>query len=750
MEKGEVNPMKTNHLLRAVCLFILVVSFFPVHSVGALVSAAPPPTDMFQLPWDQGIAWVAIDGIDNGTKRPLNSSHNYKLGGAIDFAPKVTMITGEDTSKYWVTAAADGTVVETASCYVTIAHANGWITQYQFLGKIQVKLGDVVTRNQRLGIIADGVRIKYCPGSQDINVPHLHFVLRPSIIGATFAGWEVHYNSFLNWTTFSKGLILVGLYKPLMNVFDTQPTPTATLSPTVTSTPTGMPSPTPTLTGPYVSTSIDPRAIDVGGTALVTVSLNNVPAEGYASAEFTCSYNAGLFTVSNISAASLFGADPVAVINGPQDHSFIFAIAASDGNKAITSGAVFTFNVTGSQIGQTVIECRARVSQGNNLLTEIPFVVDYLTILGNTPTPNLTPSSTPTTAPPLETSTPTAAPTLATPTSTPGSDWIAFTDLTYGFRFLYPKEGLIEAGATDNHAIIDLPRVPGTNLGHKYVEVFAGETTGTCQSPLTSPMSTSETVVINGLTFLKQTGQDGTAGHLNKWTAYSTSRNNICVNLDFVLRIADPGNFQTPPPLFDEALESAVFGQIVGTYLWLDLPTVTPTESITAIPSGSPTATFTPTSVGSSTATSTSTPISSPVPTNSLITGQALAGKNVTVNVYDANNVVIATSANADGTFRFDVLPGTYTVIASAEGFLHAQRTVTLTTGITNILPTVTLPAGDIDGNSVIDQFDAITIGMSYNSSAPTAADLNNDGIINVLDLEALAKNYRKTGPISW
>jgi hypothetical protein len=60
------------------------------------------------------------------------------------------------------------------------------------------------------------------------------------------------------------------------------------------------------------------------------------------------------------------------------------------------------------------------------------------------------------------------------------------------------------------------------------------------------------------------------------------------------------------------------------------------------------------------------------------------------------------------------------------------------------------LLAGDIDGNNVIDQFDALTIGMSYNTATPAAADLNNDGTINVLDLELLAKNYRKTGPLPW
>ena len=65
-------------------------------------------------------------------------------------------------------------------------------------------------------------------------------------------------------------------------------------------------------------------------------------------------------------------------------------------------------------------------------------------------------------------------------------------------------------------------------------------------------------------------------------------------------------------------------------------------------------------------------------------------------------------------------------------------------------MPTISLLAGDIDNNNVIDQFDAMTIGMSYNSANPTAADLNNDGVINVLDLELLAGNYRETGPVLW
>ena len=65
-------------------------------------------------------------------------------------------------------------------------------------------------------------------------------------------------------------------------------------------------------------------------------------------------------------------------------------------------------------------------------------------------------------------------------------------------------------------------------------------------------------------------------------------------------------------------------------------------------------------------------------------------------------------------------------------------------------MPTIALLAGDIDDDNAIDQFDAMTIGMSYNTAEPPGADLNNDGIINVLDLELLAQNYRATGPVVW
>ena len=134
-----------------------------------------------------------------------------------------------------------------------------------------------------------------------------------------------------------------------------------------------------------------------------------------------------------------------------------------------------------------------------------------------------------------------------------------------------------------------------------------------------------------------------------------------------------------------------------------------------------------------------------------MLSGQVIASKPVTISVYGANNVLITSvAASLNNSFAVTLSAGTYTVVASASGFLNAQGSFSVTSNLTTTLPIITLLAGDIDGNNAIDQFDALTIGMSYNASVPAAADLNGDGIINVLDLELLAGNYRETGPVVW
>src|SRR5262245_32332929 len=109
--------------------------------------------------------------------------------------------------------------------------------------------------------------------------------------------------------------------------------------------------------GTFVSTETNPTNLHIGETALVSVKLNNVPVEGYKSAEFTCTYNVGLVEKSNIAVTDLFGADPVTAIHDPQNGIFIVAIAGTNSNRATTSGAVFTFSAKGLQVGQSVVQC---------------------------------------------------------------------------------------------------------------------------------------------------------------------------------------------------------------------------------------------------------------------------------------------------------------------------------------------------------------------------------------------------------
>jgi hypothetical protein len=272
---------------------------------------------------------------------------------------------------------------------------------------------------------------------------------------------------------------------------------------------------------PSVSTEVPSDSITVGESTTVTVNLNNVPPEGYTSAEFVCTYPVDLVEVSNIVVTDLFGVDPAVAIFGPQGGNFIVAIAGSNGQRATTSGAVFTFDVATLATGQAVIECNVRVSTGDDILTDLPSVAATLTI---------------------------------------------------------------------NEVIVD------------------------------------------------------------------------------------------------------------GT-----------------------------------------------------LTGQVLATKLVTINLYNLDSTLAATvPANVDGTFSLTAPAGSYTVEATASGFLDALGSAVITAGETATKPTVSLIAGDIDGNDVIDQYDAMTIGMNYNTATPDAADLNVDGIINVLDLEILAANYRATGPQTW
>jgi hypothetical protein len=323
-----------------------------------------------------------------------------------------------------------------------------------------------------------------------------------------------------------------------------------------------------------------------------------------------------------------------------------------------------------------------------------------------------------------------------------GGDWLSYINTKYWFEFYYPKEGHYAGNSmTANHARIILPFTPGTILYEKYLDVTVVEDAELCRSPLaaTSTVDSVGMAFVNGIIFLQESGHNRTPVNIDRWFAFSTYRDNACVSLDLVLRAINPDAVSTPPPPFNEAAEFAVLQQMVGTFAWLPIPTATPDGGPIA------TKTQTPTPVESPTLPLT------PFPTTGVVNGQVLASQRVTVDLFDvANRPAASILVNTDGTFSLTAPTGTYTIAADAHGFLSARGPVTITGGSTTTKLTISLLAGDIDGDFTINQFDAMTIGMNYNTSFPESADLNDDGIINVLDLELLARNYRKTGPVYW
>jgi hypothetical protein len=185
--------------------------------------------------------------------------------------------------------------------------------------------------------------------------------------------------------------------------------------------------------------------------------------------------------------------------------------------------------------------------------------------------PFTTPTPTPPTATP-ETPTLTPQPTV-TSTPDPYADWYPYTSGDCGFKILYPPDGVLTPGE-GNIMRINLSVVPDTNLHEKYLEITCAITTDTCVDPQSQGVDPAfietETRDINGISFTIQSGADAGAGNYYEWTTYSTTREDMCVNLSFILHSTNRLNYPTPPPEFDREAESAIFEEMVSTFTWLE------------------------------------------------------------------------------------------------------------------------------------------------------------------------------------
>ncbi len=184
-----------------------------------------------------------------------------------------------------------------------------------------------------------------------------------------------------------------------------------------------------------------------------------------------------------------------------------------------------------------------------------------------TPTPTATVTQTPSSTP-TATVTPSSTPTATSPSTTiPG--WSTYQNYKYMFAFQFPP-GSILTSASDNGGHIDLPILtPGTNLHAKYLDISVVDGATICQSPETTqsmPTSDPQNVTINGIQFLKQTGEGAAMSKRYDWTGYSTMKGSACISLTFTLRSVVQGVVDPTPPAYDPVAESAVFGTIMSTY----------------------------------------------------------------------------------------------------------------------------------------------------------------------------------------
>ena len=112
---------------------------------------------------------------------------------------------------------------------------------------------------------------------------------------------------------------------------------------------------------------------------------------------------------------------------------------------------------------------------------------------------------------------------------------------------------------------------PDTNLGEKFLEVYARSDETECQAPTLSAIQGGPPVTreIGGEIFLVESGGDAGAGNYFDWTAYSTMAGDVCVSLVFTLHATNALFYDPPIEEYDAVAESALFEQMVATFAWL-------------------------------------------------------------------------------------------------------------------------------------------------------------------------------------
>jgi hypothetical protein len=190
-----------------------------------------------------------------------------------------------------------------------------------------------------------------------------------------------------------------------------------------------------------------------------------------------------------------------------------------------------------------------------------------------TATPTLPEPTFTSTPVPTSTETPTSVPTFTATVPAPvvvGT--LPYINQKYGFQFVYPANSIITL-SQDNFVHWNLPFTSGTNLVEKYLDLTVVENAVACNSPLAignagGTLISEQVTTMNGLQFLKESGQEGAVGQFYEWTAYSIMKGTNCISLSFVLHSTNPFNYPVPPPVYNKDLESAVLLDMISSFSW--------------------------------------------------------------------------------------------------------------------------------------------------------------------------------------
>lgn len=180
----------------------------------------------------------------------------------------------------------------------------------------------------------------------------------------------------------------------------------------------------------------------------------------------------------------------------------------------------------------------------------------------------------------------------------------------------------------------------------------------------------------------------------------------------------------------------------------------TPTTTRSATPPSPPSWTPVPTTIRTLSARPGQ---KNPTTISGLIGRYQLAGRATSSGaIITATPGTFTTTVSADGTFTLTIPDGTYTVTALMPGYLPTQKVeVTLVNGGPITLSDAVAVSGDVDASGAIDSSDLTIVGgvFGLGSGAPgfdARADVNGDGLVNIIDLVLAASHFGTSGIQPW